>query len=322
MGVLNGYRWAIVGMTVVAGLGMAACGGHGGKEIPAEMPPLAVPVQPAADVAWPSGLEVTAGLEPFRRAMPGTVLMGRVDQVLRREGDRVAAGTVLARVESRDVAARLAQAEAAVAAARAGEENARLMLERMERLHARQAVPQKALDDARAGYAAAEAQLRAAEEGVLAAQVYVGYAQVTSPFTGVVTQKNVEVGDLAAPGMPLFVVEDVSKMKVEAQVAESALAGLVVGGPVEVEVTALDGLVRTGTLAEILPAANPMSRTLTVRVVLDNADGALRSGLFARLRLAGEPTTAVAVPRRPSCSAGPWSASSSWTSRTSPASDG
>lgn len=276
-------------------LALTACGGGHEPRRRAEGSAVPAPVATAQAASWPSALEVTASVNPFRRAAPGTILMGRVDQVLHREGDRVGAGAALARVESREVEARLAQAEANVAAARAMEENARLMKERMERLFEKQAATQKNVDDARAGYEAAAAGLRAAEEGVLAARMYVAYADVAAPFAGVVVEKRVEVGDTAAPGMPLFVVEDTSRMKVEAQVPESALRDIAAGSPVEVVVDAAGVASRAGTLAEVLPAADPRSRTFTVRVVLDNADGALRSGMFARLRLPGEEKDRIAV---------------------------
>lgn len=291
-----------------AGLLAIACGG-GHERPPREaLPPVAAPVAAVAQAPWASALEATAGIEPFRRATPGTVLMGRVDSIQKREGDTVRAGDVLARIASGDVAARRAQAEAAVSAARAMEENARRTRERMERLHLRQAASDKNLEDAVAGHDAAAAQLRAAEEGVRAAGVYVDYAVVRAPFDGVVSRRNVEKGDMAAPGMALFVVEDLSRMKAVAEVPESAVSGLRAGAPAEVVVTSLGGAIRSGVVDEILPAADPRSRTFTVRVVLDNADGALRSGMFARLRLPGEVGSAgviVSVPDRAVVRRGP-----------------
>jgi RND family efflux transporter MFP subunit len=99
---------------------------------------------------------------------------------------------------------------------------------------------------------------------------------------------------MAAPGAPLFTVEDLSKVKVEATVAESAAAGLAPGTPVEVAFAG--GVARPATITEILPGTDPRSRTFVVRVVLDNGDGTLRSGGFARLRLpgtGGEPAGAL-----------------------------
>ena len=109
----------------------------------------------------------------------------------------------------------------------------------------------------------------------------------------------IEVGDLAAPGIPLFVIENVSRVKIEAQVPESAAAGLATGDPVEVLV---QGQTREARLSELLPAADPRSRTFTVRALLDNPDGRLRSGMFARLRLGGpRPRRSSPCPRPRSC---------------------
>jgi RND family efflux transporter MFP subunit len=291
-----GRHWLAESLILLASLGGLACGAGAKRTAREAAPAIAVSLETAAEIPWADGIPVTAGLLPFRRALPGTILMGRVEEVLHREGDRVRSGEVLARVESRDMAARLAQAEAAVAAAKAQEENARLSRERMDRLQSRQAASRKNVEDATSGYEAAAAGLHAAEEGVKAARVAYGYTQVTAPFAGVVTERRVEAGDTAAPGMPLFVLEDTSKMKVEASVAESSLAGLAVGQPVEVSVDASAGGPRKGVLSEILPAGDPRSRTFTVRVVLDNRDGALRSGMFARLLIEKGSRNALAVP--------------------------
>jgi RND family efflux transporter MFP subunit len=219
--------------------------------------------------------------------------MGRVDRVMVEEGDRVREGQALAHIESRDVAARLAQARAGVAAARAMERNAKSMRDRMERLHSRQAASDKDLEDAEAGYEAAQANLEAAEEAVKVAEVHLDYSEVTAPFAGVIVEKRVEIGDMASPGMPLFVIDDVSKVKIEAQVPESTASRLAIGDPVEIE---FQGEYFRGELSEILPAADPRSRTFTVRALLDNPEGRLRPGMFARLRLGGEAKLAVAVP--------------------------
>lgn len=283
------FRSAILSTPISALALLAAAGCGGGHEggVRESGPAVRAPVGTVSEAPFRTGLEITASVEPFRRATPGTVLMGRVETILKKEGDRVRSGEPLARIASGDVAARRAQAEAAVAAARAMEENARRTRERVERLHARDAASDKNLEDAIAGHQAAEAQLHAAEEGVRAAEVYVDYAVVKAPFDGIVTRRNIEKGDMAAPGMPLFTVEDLTRMKVEAQVAEADAAGLEAGAPVQVSVSSLGGAVFDGVVHEILPTADPRSRTFTARVLLDNPEGRLRSGMFARVFLPG-----------------------------------
>ncbi len=283
--------------SIFLALAAAAAGcGHDEARHPRQTgPAVEVAVVTAAEEPWPGGPTFSGTVEPLRRAELATVLMGRVDAVLHDAGDTVARDALLARGESREVAARLAQAESAVAAARAAERNAAATRDRIERLHARQAATQQHLDDARAGHEAAQAGLGAAEEGVAAARMYVSYAEVRAPFAGVVVERHVEAGDTAAPGMPLFTLEDLSRVKIEAQVPETVAGGLAPGDPVEVEVPSAGGA-RAGEIAEVLPAADPDSRTFTVRVLLGNADRALRSGTFARLRISGAATPVLAVP--------------------------
>ena len=288
--------WGSMAITSVVVLA-AGCGASPPAErTRADAAPIPVAVETAQLASWTSAHVVSGSVEPFRRATPGTILTGRVARIQRREGDRVAAGAVIAEIDSQDVTARRAQAVASLAAAGAGEENARVTRERLERLLERNAASRQSVDDAMAGWKAAVAGREAAEQAVRAADSALSYAQVRAPFAGVVTQRHVEVGDLAAPGMPLFVIEDLSRVKIEARVPESAVAALHPGVPVNVVVDAAGATPRAGTIAEILPAADPGSRTFLVRVVLDNADRSLRAGMFARLSLPGTARQAVAAP--------------------------
>ena len=295
----------LAGLILAAALtgGATGCGGHEPDHAAIdERAPLTVTAAAATAEDWNDGIVISAGVQPYQRAMPSTVLMGRVDTIERKEGDRVKKGQMLARIDSSDVSARVAQAEAAVAAARAMEQNAKLMKGRMERLQARNAATQKDLDDATAGYEAAGANLRAAEEGVKAAQSYLTYSEIKAPFAGVITERMIEVGDMASPGRPLFVIEDTSRVKIEGQVPESVAAGLAPGDPLEVEI---GGESFDAELTELLPTADPRSRTFTARVLMNNPDGKLRSGMFARLKLGGKSRSLVTAPANAIVSRGP-----------------
>jgi membrane fusion protein (multidrug efflux system) len=123
--------------------------------------------------------------------------------------------------------------------------------------------------------------------------VYVDRSEIVAPFSGVVVEKRVEVGDTASPGVPLFVIDDLSQVKIEAQVPESAATHLAIGDPVRIE---FQGTTYDGSLSEMLPTADPRTRTFTVRALLDNAEGRLRPGMFARLSLFGGERVALVVP--------------------------
>ncbi len=270
---------------------LAACGG--GETPPpvaqsSSAEPIAVRVATAAVETVPFQTRASGSVEPIRRVMPGTKILGRVESVLVREGDRVVRGQLLARLESRDLEAAVAQASAALAMAEAQHENARVQHERMRDLHGRGSVTDKALEDATTGFQVAGAAVAQAEANLAAARVHLGYAEVKSPFAGWVVAKQVEAGDMTAPGAPMFTVEDVSKVKIEVSVPEAEVVALAEGGAARVEI--LDRRL-AATIDRIVPAGDPASRTFSVQLLLDNSGGAppegepwiLKSGMFARV---------------------------------------
>ena len=134
---------------------------------------------------------------------------------------------------------------------------------------------------------AGAAELRAAE-------IALGETRITAPATGVVVDRRVEPGDLAMPGQPLLVLDDPRAYRLEAEVGESAVGGVRLGQRVPV---VLDSLGRSleGRVVEIIPAADPASRTVTVKLDLPGDPG-LRSGLFGRARFPAGERQALLVP--------------------------
>ncbi len=275
----------------------AGCGGDdtAGDAAAASPQSTPVPVETAvAELATvPAAIRATGSVEPLRRVMPGTKLMGRVDRVRVREGDRVERGQALARLESRDLEAAVAQAAAAVAMAEARLENAEAQFARMRDLHGRGSVTDKNLEDATAGQRVAAAGLAQAAANLAAAKVSLGYAEIRSPIAGWVTAKHVEAGDMAAPGAPFFTLEDLSRAKITVQVPEAELEGVEAGTPATVEIL---GREVAAAVDRIVPAGDPQSRTFAVQLLLDNPDGVLKSGMFARVRFAGGERQALTVP--------------------------
>lgn len=245
--------------------------------------PVEVRLATAALESRPLLTRATGSIEPLRRVSPGTKILGRLDRVTVTEGDRVTAGTLLARLEDRDLQAAVGQAEASVRMAEAQLENARAQRARMEELHGRGSVTDKNLEDAVAAFRVAVAALDQARANVAAAQVALSYAEIKSPIGGWVVAKHVEAGDMATPGTPLFTIEDLSEVKVHVQVPEADVVGLTVGAQARVNVLESD---YEATIDHIVPAGDPASRTFSVKLLLDNADGLLKSGMYTRVSFA------------------------------------
>lgn len=283
-------------LLLLAGAAVACGGGDTAaleRRTPAAVEPVAVELAPATLETLPLLSRATGSLEPLRRVSPGTKILGRVERVAAREGDRVEKGALLARLESRDLEAAVHQAEAAVRMAEAQLENARAQRDRIEDLHGRGSATDKNLEDATAGYRVAEAAVDQARANVAAARVTLSYTEIRSPLSGWVVEKHAEAGDMAGPGAPLFTLEDLSRVKVDVQVPEADVVGLEEGAPARLEIL---GRHYEAVVDRVVPAGDPASRTFSVKLVLDNPDGVLKSGMYAQASFTRGERQALRVP--------------------------
>jgi multidrug efflux pump subunit AcrA (membrane-fusion protein) len=254
-------------------------------------------------------------------------LMGTVRAILVEEGQSVKAGQPLVVLDQRQVSAQLQQAEAALSEARKAEkaaasaqesasaaaELARLNYDRYVPMlkeeavtpqefdavaaHHRQA--QAALTQAGAMAAAARSRVQQARAAVAAASATHKDAVISAAYDGVMVDKLVEVGDLAAPGTPLVKIERSGFFRVDLELPESHIMSIRIGDTVAVRVPGLIDQPLNGIVATILPAADTKSRSFLVKVRLPDA-ASLKSGAFARVavpigtsRLILVPTSAV-----------------------------
>jgi multidrug efflux pump subunit AcrA (membrane-fusion protein) len=141
------------------------------------------------------------------------------------------------------------------------------------------------------------AQIDQARAEVANAQVYLSYARIASPISGVVVAKHTEVGSTATPGAPLLTIEDGSRYRLEVAVEESRLGKIRMGQRARMRIDALGADDLEGGVSEIMPAADPMSRSYTVKVDLPSRQG-LRSGLYGVARFASGRKQSMLIPRK------------------------
>jgi HlyD family secretion protein len=246
--------------------------------------------------------------------------------------------TVLARLDARDIEAKLRQAQTQVTAAdkalasataqlagveaqqQAAEAQAAQALtdfQRMERLFASQAVSSQELDHARAQKDVTDAQVRAAvqqvavvrsdaarleaqkeqaQAAVREAQVMLSFTTIESPLSGRVVRKMIDPGDMVTPGQPLFIIETPAEPELHAVVAESLVATLQPEQKLDVRIDALRQTLQ-GTVREIVPQADPRTRTMLVKVSLPPQAG-LVSGQFGTLAVPTGTYQALVIPAR------------------------
>ena len=255
---------------------------------------ITVDVATAALAEIPVVVEASGSVEAWQRAAPASKLMARVLELTARDGDRVFAGQVIARLESADLEAAVAQAQAALVMAEATLENAATQHGRMEQLHAERSVTDKNLEDATAAHRVAAANVEVARANVEAADVMRSYAVVRTPIAGWVTQKLIDLGDMATPGSPLLIVDDLSRVKVKVNVPESVVARLALGQAADVSIL---GQTYAATINRMVPAGDPASRTFAVEMVVDNPDGVVKAGMFARATFATALRSVILLPQ-------------------------
>ena len=241
-----------------------------------------VPIEIAVAELGTAARTVTATgtIEPIRTVTINTQLAGAVRQVAVEEGDVVSAGTLLARLDSRELEAQLASAEANLqVAARAAE--------RAERLRNEEIVTVAEYERDLAAHAAAQAsrdQLR----------TRVGYATVRSPIAGVVLRKSVEMGNIVGAQTELFTIGDVSSLVVRLPISELDVTALEEGDQVSLTLDALPGRTLPGRIRRIFPSGDPTTRLVPVEVVLTGAAAReARPGFLARVSFQLEPRSGV-----------------------------
>lgn len=290
---------------------LAACGGNVEPGRTEGKPPIITGVT-LATVATGSvtGTETFVGtVESPDRGVLAARIDGQVDRILVREGDRVRRGAPLLTIRDNVAGDRLAEAKAALqqtegqmAAAQARLELARKTEARYRRLFTNEAVtPQEMdrvsteLETARHQFAAA----RAARDGAVAARgaarTALSYTRVVAPFAGRIVRKKVEAGTTVMPGTPLLVLDRAGSWQVRVNLPESLFGKVRTGDSFSVTVPAV-GRSFAGQVKDILPAANPSSRSFEVKIVLKDAQG-LSAGMFARASLAGSSRKTLLIPR-------------------------
>lgn len=269
-------------LAAVLTLIVAACGGDA-------PPPLedagAIPVRvaiPMLRVAEPP-IVLTGTLGAKQEIPLGFKIGGVVERVSAEVGDRVAAGQLLAALS-------LTEIEAQVAAAREGRDKARRDLQRAERLHVDSVVTLAQLQDARTGLEVAEAQLRAAEFNR-------EYAVVRAPAAGVVLRRQVEAGQLLAPGAPVYLLRvERNGLVLRVGASDREAVRLRTGMRASVSFDAYPGSSFNGQVEQVGVSAAPSTGTYEVEIRVEPGRRSLASGLVGTARItpsADEPVPTV-----------------------------
>ncbi len=217
---------------------------------------------------------------------------GKVARILVREGDRVQKGQILAELETEALRLQLQQAEAGIAVAEAGYNDALKNKERMDRLIKEKAVSEQHYEQVKLGYDAADAQLRQARAALNLARHALDVSIMKAPWSGVIASKNVEVGDVINPMMGGFsstsgvlTLMDFSKVKVVIEVTQNDILNVRKGQTVTLRTPSLPGKEFPGEVTIVNLTADAATKKFLVETVFDNPGLNLRPGTFGDVML-------------------------------------
>lgn len=252
-----------------------------------------VVVEPRA-VAMTHAADAT--VEAVQQVTLAAQVAGRIVALNADAGDRVEKGAILVRIDAAEATQAVAGADAAIAQAEANLLNAQAAYARTARLIERRFVSPAALDEATAARDAAAAQLRAARAGRGQAGAVQGYTSLASPLAGLVAERHVEQGDMAQPGRPLLTVFDPTAMRAIVDVPQFRFERAA-----DVTPTARIELPESGrwfdaVAVTILPAADPRTHTVRVRVDLPPDATGVLPGMYARVHFSTGEAPRIAVP--------------------------
>jgi RND family efflux transporter MFP subunit len=310
-------------LVLISLVSAAACGAAGPAH-PAEQAGAAVPVTLGTVTTEPMPRVYEAGgtVRPRTTAVLASRIVAPVIEVRVKPGDRVRRGQPLVVLDGRDLqasraraaagvassaqgaaaaAAEVRSAEAALVLARASERRITALRERNSATPGEHDEAVAALRAAEARVESARARLEEARGGAdtakateQSAAVMASYATLTAPFDGIVAERSVEPGNVAMPGVPLLIVEDGARYRLEVSVDAAWSGAVAEGNAVTVTVDGLEGPLES-RVAEISRLIDPLSHAFAVKLDLPASRG-LRSGMFGRAQFEGPGEPAVSVP--------------------------
>jgi RND family efflux transporter MFP subunit len=237
-----------------------------------------------------------AMVEAVRQSTVSAQIAGRIVDLRFDVGDYVKQGQVIARIDERAVSQAEAASIAQVREARAARGNARAQYERSKQLFAQKFISQAALDQAEAAYKSAQARVAALLAGAGQAATERSFATIVAPYSGVVSARYVELGEMATPGKPLFTGFDPSTLRVVANVPQTQVAAIQALSRARVEVPSIGKWIDVKSLV-VVPSADPRTHTTRIRLELPEDVRGVYPGVYARAHFAIGKALKLLAPR-------------------------
>jgi RND family efflux transporter MFP subunit len=232
-----------------------------------------------------------------RKAAVASKATGRLVYLGFEEGDRVKQGQVIARIESADIEAQLAQAKANLEQAKAEKNDAEQTWNRAKQLFERNLISKAELDAAQARYDRVVAAIAAAEAAVQNAEVQLEYTYIRAPFDGTILTKNADVGEVVAPfaagassRVAIVTLADMNSLEVEADVSESNIERVYNNQPCEIVLDAYPDVRYRGYVSKIVPTADRAKATVLTKIKFTQFDSRVLPEMSAKVHFLSSDT--------------------------------
>lgn len=287
-----------LGLALTA-LAAAACGRDDARAAETESSGVIVGRENVAVVVTDTiraGPAISGSLAAEREAILRAEVSGPVVQTYVEDGQRVARGTRLAKIDDTALRDQFLSARSGLTSAQSEYDNAERQAKRSQALSEAGAIAERDLEAAVQARTAAASRLADARARFTNAQELLAKTEIRAPFDGIVSNREVSAGDVVSPGTALVSVVDPSSMRLEASVPADQLSAVQVGSPVEFSVSGYPGRTFTGRITRVNPTADPTTRQVRIIASIPNVGRNLVAGLFAEGRVSAETRLAPIAP--------------------------
>ncbi len=275
----------LVLFAIILSVLLTGCNNNNNKQVVLEKKPIQVEVAQAKPGTFIRSLTYKGTVQPWKRANIGPEVSGRISRIYKKQGDVVAKGELLAELDATTMKLQKKQAEAALAVAMASFKDAVLNFQRVKSLYEKKAVSRMQYEKSELALEAADTQKKSAEASLNVMIHTLENFYMKAPFAGIITSKNYEEGDTVNPMMGMsagvLTLMDMARVKIILDIPSEDIEKLEVGQRCIIEIGTLPGEKFSGTVFSKNLAADALSKTFKLEVVVDNPGTRIKTGIFA-----------------------------------------
>lgn len=245
--------------------------------------------------AIPSMKRISGTVRGASRSVVSTRFAGTVQSVAVKKGDFVQKGSSLIRISDADLRAKKAQIQAQLDGAKSQLRRVESDYKRILALYEKQSATPQERDDITAAYESGQSQVATLRAELDEIHAQMAYTQIRAPYSGYVVDRRADPGELALPGKPLLVIEDVNNVEVLASVSEFQVGNIQVGDSLMLFIPVAQAHFN-GRITEASPSASGQLRQFDIKVTFE-ASERIKPGMFAEVLISGSSKQGLSIPR-------------------------